>query len=130
MTATQPRLTRTRISIAPAVAPLAWLLLCLVAPAALAASSLRPPSVPLVACDPYFSIWSPADKLTDADTVHWTGKRHRLTSWININGKNYRLMGHEQPDLPAMPQMSVAVLPTRTIYTFWTDAIRLTLTFM
>lgn len=94
------------------------------------AETLRPPSVPLVACDPYFSIWSPADKLTDANTVHWTGKPHRLTSLVRINGKAFRLMGTDMADVPPLPQVNLEVLPTRTIYTFEGEGVRLTLTFM
>src|SRR3954452_11332351 len=82
------------------------------------ASTLRPPAVPLVACDPYFSIWSPADKLTDADTVHWTGKQHALSAGLSIDGKAYRIMGKGSADQQALPQTMVEVLPTRTIYTF------------
>jgi len=86
--------------------------------------------VPLVTHDPYFSIWSPEDKLTDADTVHWTGKPHRLTSLVRIDGKPFRVMGKEPADVPALPQTSLEVLPTRTIYTFEGEGIRLSLTFM
>jgi hypothetical protein len=92
--------------------------------------ALRPPSVPLVTCDPYFSIWSPADTLTDADTVHWTGKPHRLTSLVRIDGKAFRLMGKEPATVPPLPQAALEVLPTRTLYTFEGQGLRLTLTFM
>jgi len=97
---------------------------------ALAGETLRPPSVPLVACNPYFSIWSPADTLTGADTTHWTGKAQPMTSLVRIDGKTFRLMGKEPAAVPALPQTQVQVLPTRTIYSFAGEGVSLTLTFM
>jgi hypothetical protein len=93
-------------------------------------TTLRPPSVPLVACDPYFSIWSPADQLTDANTVHWTGKPQRLTSLVRIDGKVFRLMGKEPNEVPALRQTACFVTPTSSRYLFEGEGIELGIQFL
>jgi hypothetical protein len=94
------------------------------------AQSFRPPSVPLVTFDPYLSIWSAADHLTDRPTQHWTARPHSLVSLIRVDGVSYRLMGNEPDSVPALPQTALEVTPTRTIYDFLNDKISVTLTFI
>ena len=63
-----------------------------------ARDAFRPPAVPLVAMDPYFSIWSFADHLTYDATRHWTGARMTMQSIIRVDGKAYRIIGDEPRD--------------------------------
>ncbi len=93
-------------------------------------AGIRPPSVPLVACDPYFSVWSGADRLTDKPTTHWTGKRQTLMGLVRIDGNAYRVMGDEPKTVEPMEQKSLTVWPTRTVYEFANPSVKLTLTFM
>jgi hypothetical protein len=90
----------------------------------------RPPAVPLVTNDPYFSAWSFADRLTDDWSKHWTGENYGMSGQARIDGKPYRFMAPSPGRAPAMTQVGLEVLPTRTVYEFEAGGVRLTLTFM
>ena len=92
--------------------------------------SLRPPAVPLVTHDPYFSIWSPADRLTDGDTTHWTGRPHPLRCTVRVDGRPSRVMGGQPTGVAVLPQTGVTVGPTRTVYRFAAERVHLTLRFV
>ena len=106
---------------------------CVAAVVVLAGSAARgqqrPPAVPLVAHNPYFSIWSAADKLTDRETTHWTGARQPMHGLARIDGKTYRFMGGEPRDVPAMEQVGLQVTPTDSVYQFQADGVNLAVSF-
>jgi len=93
------------------------------------AQQQRPPAVPLVTHNPYFSIWSMDDKLTDSPTRHWTGTNQPLVGLVRIDGKAYRYMGGNPREVPAMQQSSVVVNATHTLYVFEVAGIQLNLAF-
>jgi hypothetical protein len=94
------------------------------------AQTFRPPAVPLVTFDPYLSIWSCADHLTDRNTQHWTKHEHSLVSLIRVDGQTFRLMGDDPDSVPPLPQIKLTVTPTRSIYEFEGSNVHVTLTFM
>ena len=94
-----------------------------------ATAQMRPPAVPLVAHDPYFSIWSMADRLNGDGTKHWTGKPNTLTAYARIDGKSYRIMGRDRQAGNELAQTRLEVLPTRTIYEFAGAGVTVGLTF-
>ena len=94
------------------------------------AAPVRPPAVPLVTHDPYFCIWSMADKLTDEWPKHWTGKPNGMMAMVMVDGKPFRIMGPEWRRVPALAQTAVRVYPTRTVYSFSGAGVEVTLTFL
>lgn len=56
-------------------------------------TALRMPSVPLIVSDPYFSIWSPFDKLNEGSSRHWTNTEKPIDGLLRVDGVTYCFMG-------------------------------------
>lgn len=94
------------------------------------APAFRPPAVPLVAVDPYFSIWSFANNLTYDTTRHWTGTPMAMQGMVRVDGQAYRIMGNDPPDMQPARQVSLQVFPTRTVYRFEAGGTAIRLAFL
>ncbi len=91
--------------------------------------NLRAPSYPLIAIDPYFSVWSSDDRLNASNTVHWTGRDNVISAILTIDGRDYRVMSNDTEEIPAMTQTGVDMTAFSTVYTFEDGGVRLRLTF-
>lgn len=90
-------------------------------------AAMRLPAVPLITCDPYFSLWSGSDRLYERDTMHWTGRTKVVRGTAQIDGVGYRFMGvgKEAP----MEQTGLYVTATCTEYRFEAGGVALTVDF-
>ncbi|MGI6200313.1 MAG: glutaminase domain-containing protein [Christensenellales bacterium] len=105
----------------------------------MAQNTLRAPATPLVTVDPYFSIWSMADRLYDDHTRHWTGTRMSLCGLMRVDGRAYRFMGRVKTDDPivngdhveamGMFPVSQRITPLSSEYTYQAAGVEITLTF-
>ena len=90
---------------------------------------LRAPAYPLITSDPYFSVWSPSNKLNESNTVHWTNSPNTISGIATIDGSKYRVIGDFASDITAMKQISSDCTAFSTKYIFEDGGVRLTLIF-
>ena len=92
-------------------------------------SITRPPAVPLITSNPYFSIWSFANNPTEDYTRHWTGSTMSVFSMVKIDNKAYRLLGSNVGSIPALKLEQNIINPTQTIFIYKDAGIELKLLF-
>ena len=90
----------------------------------------RAPAYPLINIDPYTSIWSMADRLTDDCPRFWTQKPCGMLGLVTIDGTMFRFMGQDgSRNIPAMEQTVIRFDSFSTIYTFEANGMELTAVF-
>ena len=72
------------------------------------------PSAPLLAVDPFLSVWSGSGDLNDNCTRHWSGNDKSITGFVRVDGQLYRFLGNATTEL----DMTNVILPSA----LWTTA--------
>lgn len=93
---------------------------------------IRPAAVPLITVDPYFSIWSCADKLYNGYTKHWSEKPWPLFIGLYVDGEMNAIAGVDRNYIPMrekMHQTDLRITPLSSAYTFENEVAKVRLTF-
>lgn len=88
--------------------------------------SMRYPAIPLIAIDPYFSVWS-NDNLADKVPYHWTEFPNSMLGTVTVDGEEYRFLGKGTQKV--LEQTSVTVDAFSSTYVFCGADIELTARF-
>ncbi|MDR3317917.1 MAG: DUF4965 domain-containing protein [Clostridiales bacterium] len=87
------------------------------------------PAYPLFLKNPYFSIWSRSDVLTDSDTTCWQNDRKPLYGTIAVDGESYVFLGkkngYKRPE-----QTKLSLTAFSTDYSFAGDGFTLDVSFV
>ena len=78
----------------------------------------RLPAIPLVASDPYLSIWMPADTMTQTDTCHWSGPAKPIRGVLTVDGAACRFLGEGAEPEAALTELKVTATRTRFVSEF------------
>ena len=76
----------------------------------------RLPALPLVASDPYFSIWMPADTPTQTDSCHWSGPEKPLRGSLTVDGAAFRFLGAGPEAEAELTAQQVTATATRFVH--------------
>ncbi len=89
---------------------------------------LRPPAIPLITVDPYFSIWSPNENINFVPTEMWSGKEKAILGTVTIDGKKRLFLGYHR-DILKIDQVSLEIDALSTTAVFESEEIILTAKF-
>ena len=77
---------------------------------------MRPPAIPLINVDPYFSLWAPYDKLTDGAVRHWTGAENNVIGSVIIDGVEYGFLGKNHNKILNQVRLEITAFTTEVTF--------------
>ncbi len=86
-------------------------------------------AIPLVCCDPFFSIWSAHDNLNGGGTTHWCGAPHSLNGYVTVGDSVYCFLG-KSGVVPIIEQKELHVTATKTTAVYENNKLIVTADFI